>query len=764
MILSPSLRGHIERATKIAARSRHEYVLPEHLILSVLTHETDSDVISSILACKSTLAQATDTLSSYLTHRVRMLTIDPADPSSMHIAKASQSFTKLLESAMAKAATHRRDPVTVDLWVGFLESFCDGAQLLSKLNITTFHVKRFLEQGISPPLLPESEYPEAAVLSPYGTCLTQLARTQKLEPVVGRDALIQDLCLDLQRRRKANLLLVGEPGVGKTAVVEGLAQFLNSNKASGPLRMAHIWAIHLPDFVGNTSLRGEFEERVKNLLEVVKKHPNVILFIDEIHQLIGLGKGQGASDAANMLKPALARNELRLIGATTHAEAQRVFEKDKALQRRFVRRDVEEPTAEMAVEMIRSSLPALSEHHHVSFSPDVPETAVALAAKHIRNARLPDSALDVLDYFGSRHRNLKTPLTVSQLVAATAKFLSLPLQTLQPDSPTRLRGLLNDAVFGQSNAVESIYKHVVRAQAGLQDPKRPLGSFLFAGPTGVGKTEMANQLAKGLNLPLVRIDLSEYSEPHSVGRLTGAPPSYVGYEDGGQLSKAMHQHPSCVLLLDEVEKAHPNVIQLFLQAMDHGTITDSQGEPIDFRNSFLIFTTNLGADTLSRPSIGFSTSSAVASFDPTHAIKAHFSPEFRNRLSSVISFHPLSSDVQVLVVEKMLKQIQERLTQATLSWSDDFCLGVSKSSFDPLLGARPVERWLEEHVSTPVAELWLAHSPSTASSSKLALFLTFDSVHKRVHVAVKKTTHKPNKKERERVTVGVEAKSIRHTD
>jgi ATP-dependent Clp protease ATP-binding subunit ClpA len=723
MMFSKEIHSHIERASQIAFRSRHEYILPEHIILSILLHEPQRNILSSLESCNTSPENAISAISDYLSHHVPTL---PTGVKSNKVL-ASVGFSRLINNAILHAQLRNVTPQ--DVWVCFLEDAnLDGSKILNDLGVTAFHVKRFLSHGSSG-MTDQDLYPEAAVFNSYGVCLTQKARQGQLDAVVGREDLIDDIILDLSRRRKANLLLTGDPGVGKTSVVEGLALKLTEENAPENLKKCRIWQISLADLVANSSLRGEFEERIKQMISTVEKYPDVILFIDEIHQIIGLGKGSGASDAANLLKPALARNSIRMIGATTSAEAQRIFEKDKALKRRFIRREVAEPTETLAIQMIQSALPALSKHHHVSFADDVPALAVSLAAKHIRDLRLPDSALDILDHFGSRHRDMKKSLTASQLFETASKFLSLPLHTLKGSAPQHLKEQLSSAVFCQDAAVDSLYKHVIRAQAGLNDPTKPLGAFLFAGPTGVGKTEMAKQLAESLSLPLVRFDLSEYQEAHSVGRLTGAPPSYIGYEDGGQLTKAMHSKPACVLLFDEVEKAHPNILQLFLQIMDYGTLTDSQGETINFRQAFIIFTSNVGTDVFEKRGIGFAAATVKTVFDPADSIKKHFTPEFRNRLSSVVSFQPLPMAGQSMIVDKQLKVTQSRLTQAELSWDSDFCAAVAAKAYDPALGARPIERWLDEHVRTPLSEFILQNS---FALTKPHYKLNFDSSTEKV--------------------------------
>ena len=701
MIVTPELEKCVGLAAQLALRHRHEYLLPEHM-LWILMDLNDPQIVQSVQDCGMEPSSVKDALRVFLNRIPSTPNHLPNDP--------SLGMVRLLDHSNKLArGRFQSTPKPVDLWVSLLEDqSLDGTKILQHLGISALKVKLFLAHGPQKKHTEDAqtEHPESSVLSLFAVCLTDLAQQNKLDPVVGRDIDIESMALDLLRRRKRNVLLVGDPGVGKTAVVEGLAQAIVDKKTPEGLHGRRLWNLDAGSLISGTRFRGDFEERMKKIISVCENNPDVVLFVDEIHTLIGMGSGgHSAMDAANFLKPALARGHIQLIGATTEQEARQIFEKDRALKRRFIRRIISEPTPAIAVRMIQAALPGLEDHHRITFEPSVAETAVALAKEHIRDLRLPDSALDVLDHAGSRHRHSSTPITSEQVADTLSSLLSTPIVLNSNKQITLgLREQLQHAVFGQSQAVETLYKSMVRAQAGLQHPERPLGSFLFVGPTGVGKTELAKQLAKHMQLPLVKFDLSEYQESHSVARLIGSPPGYVGHQEGGQLTPALRKNPACVLLLDEFDKASPAVSRLFLQVLNDGVMTDGQGEVLDFRKCVIIFTTNLGSDTLEKRSIGF-TSKSDNSFEPTEAIKQALSPEFRNRLTATVPFSTLSEGHRVQVVEKLLNELNLQLKRkATLVFTPDFLVAIARRGFDPLMGARPLERWVDEHVKTPLAE------------------------------------------------------------
>lgn len=707
MIITPELERCIGTAAQIARRAKHEFLLPEHIALALFVAQPVSQTVQdSISACGSSVEQVRKTIQNYLQNQVGTL----PEHTEQEQPSPSIGFGRLLERALQNAYSQNKEgPRVIDFWVAFLEDdSLDGTNLLREIGVDAFNVKRFLAHRIKKETTDgvNHAHPETEALMEFGMSLTDMATDGKLDPVIGRDDLIQTMSFDLQRRRKKNVILVGEPGVGKTAVVEGLAQKIINNEVQDGLQGKRIWSLDAGSLTAGTKYRGDFEERLKKIISVAEQNQDVILFIDEIHLLIGMGSGNnGSMDAANLLKPALARGTIQLIGATTEAEFRQIFEKDRALRRRFMKRTVDEPDLETAIEIVTMASEKLSEYHHVKFDKDVPASAVALAKEHIRDLKLPDSALDILDHLSSRNRHSKKTLTSKDLVKSMSTLVATPVHI--PDEISKHPHLLKDGlaqkVFGQLPAIESLYKSMVRAQAGLNNPEQPLGSFLFTGPTGVGKTELAVQLAKELSAPLVRFDLSEYQEEHTLSRLVGSPPGYVGHEQGGQLSAALKKHPNCVLLLDEFEKGHPAIHRLFLQILDYGTATDSQGELIDFRKCVVIFTTNTGAETIGKRGIGFS--AEEEKFEPNDALKKQFPPEFRNRLSAIVPFQPLNDEGRLSVVKKLLANLQDRLgDRAIIKYDDSFCKIVAEKGMDKLMGARPLNRWIDEHIKTSLAE------------------------------------------------------------
>lgn len=739
MIITPELERCIGTAAQIAKRARHEFLLPEHIALALFVSQPVSPLIQeSINACGSSVEQVRKTIQYYLQHQVQTL----PDNANNDQPSPSMGFGRLLERAMQNAYSQNKEgPSVIDFWLAFLEDDrLDGSHLLKEIGVDSLNVKRFLAHktkketgGVN------HAHPETEALTEYGMSLTDMAADGKLDPVIGRDNLIQTMSFDLQRRRKKNIILVGEPGVGKTAVVEGLAQKIINNEVPEGLQGKRIWSLDAGSLTAGTKYRGDFEERLKKIITTAEQNQDVILFIDEIHLLIGMGSGnQGNMDAANLLKPALARGTIQLIGATTEAEFRQIFEKDRALRRRFMKRTVDEPDLETAIQIVTMASKNLSEYHQVKFEEDVPATAVALAKEHIRDLKLPDSALDILDHLSSRNRNTKKALTSKDLVKSMATLVAAPIHL--PDEISKHPHLLKDGlaqkVFGQDKAITELYKSMVRAQAGLNNPEQPLGSFLFTGPTGVGKTELAVQLAKELGAPLVRFDLSEYQEEHTVSRLIGAPPGYVGHEQGGQLTAALRKYPNCVLLLDEFEKGHPAIHRIFLQILDYGTATDSQGELIDFRKCVVIFTTNTGAETMGKRGIGFS--AKEESFEPQDALKKQFPPEFRNRLSAIVPFQPLNDEGRLQVVKKLLVALQDRLGErAILKYDDAFCKIAAEKGMDPLMGARPLNRWIDEHIKTQLAEQIVSGQITQGQK----VYLSWDNEENKVKITKRKISN-----------------------
>jgi ATP-dependent Clp protease ATP-binding subunit ClpA len=555
----------------------------------------------------------------------------------------------------------------------------------------------------------------AGPLELYTTNLNVEAQKGKTDPLIGREKEIERAAQILCRRRKNNPLLVGDPGVGKTSIAEGLAWLIVNGKAPKPLANAEVYSLDIGALVAGTKYRGDFEKRLKQLLNALKKKPEAVLFIDEIHMIIGAGSSMGSTmDASNLIKPALANGSLRCIGSTTFQEYRQVFEKDHALSRRFQKIDVNEPSISETIDILRGLKSKFEDFHHVKYDDKALISAVELSAKFINDRFLPDKAIDVIDEAGAQRR-LKaeqddTLITVENIEDIVSKIARIPPKTVSKDDKTVLENLERDlkrVVFGQDEAIEALGSAIKLSRAGLKSPDKPVGSFVFAGPTGVGKTEVTKQLAKLLGVELVRFDMSEYMERHAVSRLIGAPPGYVGFDQGGLLTDAIHKNPHCVLLLDEIEKAHPDVFNLLLQIMDHGSLTDNNGRKSDFRNVVLVLTTNIGAESISRVSIGFMDQDN--SNDNQDAMKKAFSPEFRNRLDSVIQFKALPTTVIENVVDKFLTELQAQLDEKKVILEVDQSARewMAENGYDRLMGARPMQRLIQEHLKKPLAEMIL---------------------------------------------------------
>ena len=549
----------------------------------------------------------------------------------------------------------------------------------------------------------------------YTTNLNVEAQKGKTDPLIGREKEIERAAQILCRRRKNNPLLVGDPGVGKTSIAEGLAWLIVNGKAPKPLANAEVYSLDIGALVAGTKYRGDFEKRLKQLLNALKKKPEAVLFIDEIHMIIGAGSSMGSTmDASNLIKPALANGSLRCIGSTTFQEYRQVFEKDHALSRRFQKIDVNEPSISETIDTLRGLKSKFEDFHHVKYDDKALISAVELSAKFINDRFLPDKAIDVIDEAGAQRR-LKaeqddTLITVENIEDIVSKIARIPPKTVSKDDKTVLENLERDlkrVVFGQDEAIEALGSAIKLSRAGLKSPDKPVGSFVFAGPTGVGKTEVTKQLAKLLGVELVRFDMSEYMERHAVSRLIGAPPGYVGFDQGGLLTDAIHKNPHCVLLLDEIEKAHPDVFNLLLQIMDHGSLTDNNGRKSDFRNVVLVLTTNIGAESISRVSIGFMDQDN--SNDNQDAMKKAFSPEFRNRLDSVIQFKALPTTVIENVVDKFLTELQAQLDEKKVILEVDQSARewMAENGYDRLMCARPMQRLIQEHLKKPLAEMIL---------------------------------------------------------
>jgi ATP-dependent Clp protease ATP-binding subunit ClpA len=550
-------------------------------------------------------------------------------------------------------------------------------------------------------------------LEKYATNLNEAARKGKIDPLIGRKLEVERTIEILCRRRKNNPLYVGEAGVGKTAIAEGLARMIVENHVPDVLLDATIYSLDMGSLVAGTKYRGDFEKRLKAVLAEVKKQPGAILFIDEIHTVIGAGAASGGvMDASNLIKPALANGELRCIGSTTYNEYRGIFEKDHALARRFQKIDITEPSVQDTVDILRGLKSRYEEHHGIKYEDDALQAAAELAARHINDRHMPDKAIDVVDEAGANLRlkpveNREASVTVSQIENVVARIARIPPKNVSLSDRDVLRNLernLKLTIFGQDKAIDALCAAIKMSRSGLGDQRKPVGSFLFSGPTGVGKTEVTRQLAIAMGVEFVRFDMSEYMERHTVSRLIGAPPGYVGFDQGGLLTEAITKHPHCVLLLDEIEKAHPDVFNLLLQVMDHGTLTDNNGRKADFRHVIIVMTTNAGAYEMSRPSIGFTQSDTAP--DAMEAIRRLFSPEFRNRLDAVVQFASLDQDTIERVVDKLLVEAEAQLEQKRVSISVDEPARrwIAKKGYDPKMGARPMARIIQEHIKRPLAE------------------------------------------------------------
>ncbi len=638
-------------------------------------------------------------------------------------------FQRVLQRAVFHVQSSGKKEVSVAnvLVAIFSEKHSHAAYLLGLQEVSRLDVVNFISHGLSksedapprtgdePAAAPEGEREAegASALEKYATNLNKLAQEGRIDPLIGRVLEIERTVEILCRRRKNNPLYVGEAGVGKTALVEGLARLIVEGKVPDVLADSIVYSLDLGSLIAGTKYRGDFEKRLKGVLAEIKKQPGAILFIDEIHTVIGAGAASGGvMDASNLIKPALANGELRCIGSTTYQEYRGIFEKDHALTRRFQKIDVVEPTVAETIEILRGLRSKFEEHHGVKYADEALTAAAELSARHINDRHLPDKAIDVIDEAGARQRlkpiESRAPeVTVEQIEDVVARIARIPPKTVSSNDRDVLKNLernLKLVIYGQDKAIETLASAIKMARSGLGDQRKPVGSFLFAGPTGVGKTEVTRQLALALGVELVRFDMSEYMERHTVSRLIGAPPGYVGFDQGGLLTEAITKHPHSVLLLDEVEKAHPDVFNLLLQVMDHGTLTDNNGRKADFRHVVLVMTTNAGAADMSRASIGFVTQDHAS--DGLEAIKKIFSPEFRNRLDAVVQFAALDERTINRVVDKLLVEVETQLEQkgVALHIDEDARAWIAKRGYDPKMGARPMARVIQEHIKRPLAE------------------------------------------------------------
>src|SRR5271167_85865 len=731
-IFSRALEKTLRRALSLANERRHEYATLEHLLLALID---DVDAAAVLRACGVDLDALRKTVVQYLDTELENLVVD-----SQEEAKATNGFQRVVQRAAFHVQSSGREEVTgANVLVAiFAERETHAAYFLQEQDMTRYGAVNYISHGIAKRPgasdtsrlprgtddehesrdskdskdSPDSKKKEGA-LEAYCVNLNRKAREGRIDPLIGREAEVQRTIQVLCRRQKNNPLLVGDPGVGKTAIAEGLARKIINSDVPEVLADSTVFALDMGALLAGTRYRGDFEERLKQVMKEIEQHKDAILFIDEIHTVIGAGATSGgAMDASNLLKPALAGGVIRCIGSTTYKEYRHYFEKDRALVRRFQKIDVNEPTVEDSVKILRGLKPYYERHHKVRYTSDALRAAVELSHRYIGDRKLPDKAIDVIDETGAAQmlvpesRRRKT-ITAREVEACIATMARIPPKSVSRDDREVLRNLQRDLktmVFGQDKAIEALVSAIKLARAGLRDPEKPIGSYLFSGPTGVGKTEVARQLARTLGIEITRFDMSEYMERHTVSRLIGAPPGYVGFDQGGLLTDAIDQHPHSVLLLDEIEKAHPDLFNILLQVMDYGKLTDHNGKIVDFRNVILIMTTNAGAAELAKQAIGFG--SGIRTGHDEEAINRMFTPEFRNRLDATISFAPLSADTIGRVVGKFILQLEEQLADrnVTIELDASARAWLSEKGYDPLFGARPLARIIQEHIKKPLAE------------------------------------------------------------
>jgi len=720
-MLSKELEFTLNLDFKEAREKRHEFMTVEHLLLALLDNPAAAEVLR---ACGADLQALKRDLVSFLEETTPVLPVQDTRET-----QPTLGFQRVLQRAVFHVQSSGRKEVTgANVLVAiYSEQESQAVYFLNKQNVSRLDVVNYISHGISKvageqneELSPGSgEEGEAAESGPrkplesFATNLNDMARRGKIDPLIGRREEIERTVQILCRRRKNNPLYVGEAGVGKTALAEGLARMIVDGEVPEILRDATIYSLDLGALVAGTKYRGDFEKRLKGVLAQLKKEPGAILFIDEIHTIIGAGAASGGvMDASNLIKPMLASGELKCIGSTTYQEYRGIFEKDRALARRFQKIDVREPTVEETVQILKGLKTVFEEHHNVRYSPKALRVAAELADRYITDRHLPDKAIDVIDEAGANQRmqppsKRKKTIGTADIESIVAKIARIPPKSVSSSDKDKLRTLSRDlkmVVYGQDEPIEALASAIKMSRSGLGNEQRPIGSFLFAGPTGVGKTEVSRQLAMTLGIELIRFDMSEYMERHTVSRLIGAPPGYVGFDQGGLLTDAVLKHPHSVLLLDEIEKAHPEVFNLLLQVMDHGTLTDNNGRKADFRNIIIIMTTNAGAQEMDRPSIGFTAQDHAS--DGMEAIKRLFTPEFRNRLDAIIQFKPLDPTVVALVVNKFIYELEAQLADRNVSIDIDEAarLWLAEKGYDPKMGARPMARVVQEHIKRPLAD------------------------------------------------------------
>jgi ATP-dependent Clp protease ATP-binding subunit ClpA len=721
-MLSPELEQTLNQAFKDARQKRHEFMTIEHLLLGLIDNVTAREALR---ACGANLDELRRDLTKFLDETTPVLPL-----SEEREIQPTLGFQRVLQRAVFQVQSSGAKEVTgINVLVAiFSEQESQAVFFLNKQNVARLDIVNYISHGISKvddvgedteslgtgqAEEEEAAAPSKSPLQEFATDLNALAMKGKIDPLIGRKDEIQRTIQVLCRRRKNNPLFVGEAGVGKTALAEGLAKKIVEGEVPEILANAAIYSLDLGALLAGTKYRGDFEKRLKAVLAQLKKEPNAILFIDEIHTIIGAGADSGgAMDASNLIKPVLASGDLKCIGSTTYQEYRGIFEKDRALARRFQKIDVPEPTVEEGVKILEGLKSRFEDHHHVRFTHQALRTAVELSARYMSDRHLPDKAIDVIDEAGAAQRLLpaskrKKTIGVADIEAIVAKIVRIPPKQVNASDKEGLRNLERDlklVVYGQDEAIDMLASAIKMSRAGLGNDQKPIASLLFAGPTGVGKTEVTRQLAKIMGVELIRIDMSEYMERHTVSRLIGAPPGYVGFDQGGLLTEAVTKHPYSVVLLDEIEKAHPDVFNLLLQVMDHGTLTDTNGRKADFRNVVLVMTTNAGAEQMNRASIGFTLQDH--SSDGMEIIKRTFTPEFRNRLDAIVQFKELDPTTISHVVDKFLYELETQLAEKNVSMyvDDSARRWLAEHGYDKNMGARPMARLIKEHIKKPLAE------------------------------------------------------------
>ncbi len=725
-MIAQELEVSLHMAFVEARQQRHEFITVEHLLLALLDNPSAAEVLR---ACSANIDDLRKSLSNFIKDNTPQVAgSDDVD------TQPTLGFQRVIQRAIMhvqSTGSGKKEVTGANVLVAiFGEKDSHAVYYLHQQGVTRLDVVNFIAHGIKKNDPPESaakanENPveneegngekneKASPLEQFTVNLNQLAKDGKIDPLIGREYEVERVIQILCRRRKNNPLLVGEAGVGKTAIAEGLAWRITQGDVPEILAEAIVYSLDMGALLAGTKYRGDFEQRLKGVLKALKDKPNAVLFIDEIHTLIGAGAASGGTlDASNLLKPGLSSGALKCIGATTFTEYRGIFEKDAALSRRFQKVDVVEPTVEQTVEILKGLKSRFEEHHNVKYAVAALQAAAELSAKYINDRHLPDKAIDVIDEAGAAQRILpaskrKKTISKAEVEEIVAKIARIPAANVSNDDRSKLKTLerdLRNVVFGQDKALDVLSSAVKMARSGIGKGDKPIGSFLFSGPTGVGKTEAAKQLAYIMGIDLIRFDMSEYMEQHAVSRLIGAPPGYVGFDQGGLLTEAITKKPHCVLLLDEIEKAHPAIFNVLLQVMDHGTLTDNNGRKADFRNVIIVMTTNAGAETMNKASIGFTNPREAG--DEAADIKRLFTPEFRNRLDAIVSFKALDENIILRVVDKFLLQLETQLAEkkVDVTFTDKLRKHLAKKGFDPLMGARPMQRLIQDTIRRALAD------------------------------------------------------------